>query len=246
MDRLIYVAMSGARQVEEALAVTAHNLANAATPGFRADLASFLSLPLRGPGLPERIYALGGDAGVDFSAGPIATTGRDLDIAVNGRGWIVVQAPDGSEACSRRGDLRIGPGGMLEDGAGRPVLGNAGPITVPEHEKLEIGADGTLSIRPLGQSAAALAVVDRIRLVSPDPPRLEKRADGLLHVRDGGRLDPDPQVQIVAGALEGSNVNAVEALVGLIELSRSFELQVRIMRDMGDNEAASAQMMRLG
>lgn len=246
MDRMLYVAMSGAKQIELAQAANTHNLANANTTGFRADLEAFRALPVYGPGYPSRVYAMAERAGVDLAPGSIGTTGRELDIAVNGEGWIAVQARNGTEAYTRRGDLRIGANGLLETGDGHAVLGNGGPIAVPPAEKLEIAADGTISIRPLGQSAATLAVVDRIKLVKPDPQQLTKGADGLMRLKDGKTADADASMQVVAGALESSNVNAVEALVTMITLQRQYEMQVKIMRETRDNDAASAQTMRLG
>lgn len=245
MDRMLYVAMSGAKQIELAQTANTHNLANASTSGFRADLAAFRAMPVFGPGYPARVYAMTERAGVDLAPGTVTATGRELDVAVDGEGYLAVRAPDGSEAYTRRGDLRIGANGMLETGDGLPVLGNGGPIAVPPSEKLEIAADGTVSIRPLGQTASALAVVDRIKLVKPDSTQLVKGEDGLLRARDG-TLPADATVRVTAGALESSNVNPVEALVNMITLARQFELQVKLMREAGDNESASARVMQIG
>lgn len=247
MDRMLYVAMSGAKQIELAQTANTHNLANASTIGFRADLAAFRAMPVFGTGYPTRVYAMTERAGVDLTPGIVSTTGRELDIALDGDGFMAVRAPDGGEAYTRRGDLRIGPNGILETGDGLPVLGNGGPIAIPPAEKIEIAADGTVSIRPLGQTANALAVVDRIKLVNPAPAGLVKGADGLLRLRDGLAPAPaDASVRVTAGALESSNVNTVEAMVNMITLARQFELQVKLMREAGDNEAASARVMQLG
>lgn len=246
MDRLLYVAMTGASQTMLAQAANSHNLANVSTTGFRADLEAFRSLPVYGPGYPGRVYAMTESKGVDFSPGSIVTTGRDLDVAVNGSGWIAVQAPDGTEAYTRAGDLRVTSGGMLVTGAGHPVLGNAGPIAIPPYETLEIGADGTISIRPLGQGAETLAVVDRIKLVDPPLQDLEKGQDGFLRLKDGTAAAPDARVRLVSGALESSNVNAVDAMVRMIELARQFELQVKAMKTAEENDAVSARLMQLG
>ncbi|MFA7096516.1 MAG: flagellar basal-body rod protein FlgF [Gammaproteobacteria bacterium] len=246
MDRLLYVAMTGASQTMLAQAANSHNLANVSTTGFRADLEAFRSLPVYGPGYPGRVYAMTEGKGVDFSPGSIITTGRDLDVAVNGSGWIAVQAPDGTEAYTRAGDLRVTSGGMLVTGAGHPVLGNGGPIAVPPYETLEIGADGTISIRPLGQGAETLAVVDRIKLVDPPLQDLEKGQDGFLRLKDGVTAFPEAHVQLVSGALESSNVNAVDAMVRMIELARQFELQVKTMKTAEENDAVSARVMQLG
>jgi flagellar basal-body rod protein FlgF len=246
MDRMLYLAMVGAKQIEQAQSANAHNLANVNTTGFRADLAAFQALPVHGPGYPSRVYTQAADTGVDFSPGSVTATGRELDVAVGDNGWIAVGAPDGTEAYTRRGDLRIGANGLLETGAGHAVFGNAGPIAIPPAEKIEIGADGTISIRPVGQAASTLAVVDRIRLVQPSPQDLVKGDDGLMRLKDGATAVADARVRLVSGALESSNVNSVDALVTMITLARQYEMQIKLMREAADNESASAQTMRLG
>jgi flagellar basal-body rod protein FlgF len=246
MDRLLYVAMNGARETMQAQAVNAQNLANASTTGFRADLQSFESLPVYGPGYASRVYGMAADQGIDVKPGSVMGTGRELDIAVNGAGWIAVQGPDGNEAYTRAGDLRVDNLGLLSTGTGRPVMGNGGPIAVPPFEKIEIAGDGTISIRPLGQEANALAVVDRIKLVNPPPGELMKGADGLVHIKGGDPAEADASVVVQAGALETSNVNTVEAMVNLIQLARQYETQVKMMENSEENDRASAQLMRMG
>jgi flagellar basal-body rod protein FlgF len=202
-------------------------------------------MPVFGPGQATRVYAMAERPGVDFSAGVVSNTGRELDVAVHGEGWIAVQGRDGREAYTRAGDLRVTPNGQLTTGAGLPVLGNGGPIAIPQYEKLDIGADGTITIRPSGQAASALAVVDRIKLVSPPLEQLSKGEDGLMRLRDGREADPDARVQLVSGSLEGSNVNAVDALVNMLTLQRQFEMQVKMMRTTEETDAAASQVMRL-
>ena len=236
--------MTGAKQIELAQAINTNNLANVSTDGFRAELAAFRAMPVFGPGQPTRVYAMAERPGVDLSAGKVTTTGRDLDIAINGEGWIVVQARDGSEGLTRAGNLRVSSVGQLETGDGLAVMGNDGPIAIPEAESIEIGADGTISIRPLGLSANSLTVVDRIRLVRPEAGNLYKGEDGLMRVR-GGIPAPDASVTVVNGALESSNVNAVEAMVNMIALSRQYEMQIKVMKTTEENDAASARLMRL-
>lgn len=244
MDRLLYVAMSGARETVQAQSVNTQNLANASTTGFRADLQSFQSLPVNGPGYASRVYGIAAGQGVDTSPGSVMGTGRELDIAVNGDGWIAVQGPDGNEAYTRAGDLRVDSLGLLRTGAGRPVMGNGAPIAIPPAEKIEIAGDGTISIRPLGQNT--LAVVDRIKLVNPPPAQLQKGADGLVHLKGGDAAEADASVQLQVGALESSNVNTVEAMVNLIQLARQYETQVKMMANAEENDRASAQLMRMG
>ncbi len=245
MDRMLYVAMTGAKQTLIAQAANAHNLANVSTAGFRADLAAFRAMPVFGHGHPTRVFAMAERPGTDFSAGAVSATGRELDVAVKGEGWIAVQARDGREAYTRAGDLRITPNGQLLTGAGLPVLGNGGPITLPQYEKLEIGADGSISIRASGQQAAALTTVDRIKLVNPPHAELRKGEDGLMRLRSGAEAQADAGVQLVSGSLEGSNVNAVDALVNMLTLQRQFEMQVKMMRTTEETDTAAAQMMRL-
>jgi flagellar basal-body rod protein FlgF len=245
MDRMLYVAMTGAKQTLVAQAANAHNLANVSTSGFRADLAAFRAMPVFGPGQATRVYAMAERPGIDFSAGVVSNTGRELDVAVHGEGWIAVQGRDGREAYTRAGDLRVTPNGQLTTGAGLPVLGNGGPIAIPQYEKLDIGADGTISIRATGQAAAALATVDRIKLVNPPVEELRKGEDGLMRLRDGREADADVRVQLISGSLEGSNVNAVDALVNMLTLQRQFEMQVKMMRTTEETDAAAAQVMRL-
>jgi len=245
MDRMLYIAMTGARELMTSHAVNTNNLANASTTGFRADLESFSSIPVWGDGHPDRVYAAAEGMGVDFSGGSIQSTGRDLDVAIKGHGWIAVQAPDGSEAYTRAGDLRVDGFGILTTGAGYPVLGEGGPIAVPPNGKLDIGADGTITVQPLGQGINALAIVDRIKLVNPPNSALEKGEEGLMRMRGGGVAEADASVSLASGALESSNVNAVESMVRMIELARQFEMQVKMMKTAEDNDRSAAKLMSM-
>jgi flagellar basal-body rod protein FlgF len=246
MDRSLYVAMSGAKQILLAQASNANNLANANTPGFRADFEQLRSMPVFGNGYPSRVYAMTERPGVDLSTGSLQTTGRDLDVAINGDGWLAVQAKDGSEAYTRAGDLHITPAGQLVTGSGLPVLGNAGPIAIPPAQKVEIGSDGTISIIPQGANATALAILDRIKLVKPEKSQLEKGEDGLMRIKGGTPVEATNEVQLVTGSLEGSNVSTVEEMVQMIELAREFEYQIKMMKTVEDDGNASAELMRIG
>jgi len=245
MDRSLYISMSGAKQILLAQGSNANNLANANTYGFRADFEQFRSMPLFGPVHPSRVYAMDERPGVDFSTGALQTTGRDLDVAIHGKGWIAIQAGDGKEAYTRAGDLHVTPQGQLITGNGLPVLGNNGPIAIPPANKMEIGTDGTITILPQGGQANAPVVVDRIRLVNPDLTRLEKGTDGLLRLQDGQPATPDASVGLVIGALEGSNVSTVEEMVQMIELQRQYEYQIKMMKTTETDGNASAQIMRM-
>ncbi|MFO1349951.1 MAG: flagellar basal-body rod protein FlgF [Gammaproteobacteria bacterium] len=243
MDRSLYVAMTGARQIMQAQAINNHNLANATTTGFRQDLRAFRAMPVFGEGLPSRAYAMAERPGVDFTPGPVVNTGRDLDVAVQGEGWIAVQAPDGKEAYTRAGDLQIDANGLLTTGAGYAVLGDGGPIAIPPASKVEIGSDGTIAIVPQGETSTIAA--ERIRLVKPDPATLIKDEQGLMRARDGKPAAPDATVRLTAGALEGSNVNSAEALVTMIELARQYEMQIKMMDSSAEQAASSDQLLRL-
>ncbi len=245
MDRMLYVTMAGAQQIMDTQSAIAHNLANASTTGYRADTISFKSLPLYGPGQPSRVYPVSQTSGVDTSTGTISTTGRSLDVAVKGQGWIAVQAPDGSEAYTRAGNLKLTQTGQLLTGAGFPVMGNSGPIAISQAQKLHIGGDGTISIRPAGQTPQALAVVDRIKLVNPDPSQMAKGPDGLMRLRGGGSAPADAKVHVVSGALESSNVNPVDAMVSMLALARQYDMQVKLMQTAKQNDAQSAQLMQV-
>ncbi|MFW5443069.1 MAG: flagellar basal-body rod protein FlgF [Methylococcaceae bacterium] len=245
MDRSLYIAMSGAKQTLLAQTSNANNLANAQTTGFKADFEQFRSMPVFGPGFPTRVYAMTERPGTDLAMGSIQTTGNDLDIAIKGDGWIAVEGKDGKEAYTRAGDLRVTPEGRLETGRGIAVFGDDGPITLPPADKIEIGNDGTISIIPLGDNATTLAVIDRIKMVKPELSNLEKLDDGLMYTKDGSDVQADANVSLIQGALEGSNVNAVSALVEMIELARNFELQTKVMKNADDNSGISAKLMQM-
>ena len=246
MDEMIFLAMSGAKQTEFAQAINSNNLANVSTTGFRADLHSFSSVPIDGPGVETRINAVVESYGTDLTQGPVATTGRDLDIAVQGQGFIAVQAADGSEAYTRAGDLRVEAGGLLSTGAGHLVMGDGGPVAIPPNSSLLIGKDGTISVQPIGQGPETYSIVDRIKLVNPDVSLLQKGADGLLRMAGGETAAADADVSIMSGALEQSNVNVAKTLVNMIELARQYEMQINVIKTSEENADAAAQLMRLG
>jgi flagellar basal-body rod protein FlgF len=245
MDKSLYIAMSGAKQTLLAQTANANNLAHSQTTGFKSDLEQFRSMPVFGPGFPTRVYAMTERPGTNLAAGSLQSTGRELDVAVNGEGWLAVQDGKGKEAYTRAGDLRITPEGMLQNGAGLPILGQDGPIAVPPSQKLEIGSDGTISMVPLGGRPSNVVVLDRIKLVKPAPDTLEKGNDGLMHAKDGKTAAPSAEVTLVQGALEGSNVNAIGAMVEMIELAKNFELQTKVMKSADENAGASARLMQM-
>lgn len=244
MDRFLYVSMSGAKETLRAQTANNHNLANASTTGFRADLSAFQTRAVQGSGFASRAYATNATTGWDPSQGTLQTTGRDLDVGVNGEGWIAVQGVDGREAYTRAGDLRVDPSGMLMTGTGLPVLGDSGPMSVPPSASVQVAADGSVSVVPLGQGPETSALVGRIKLVNPPAAGLTRGSDGLFRNIDGSDAPPDANVRVAAGALEGSNVNVADAMVNMIELARHFDLQVKAMRTAEENGAAAAQLLR--
>jgi flagellar basal-body rod protein FlgF len=245
MDKVLYVAMSGAKQTMLAQQANNHNMANVNTTGFLADLNDFRSMQAFGDGYPTRVYAMTERPGTDFSAGNINHTGRDMDVAVQQDGWIAVMAKDGTEAYTRAGDLRIESGGQLITGTGLPVMGNGGPIAIPPAQKISIGSDGTISIVPIGQAADAQVVIDRIKLVSGNEQNLEKGTDGLLRGKDGNPLETNASLKVVSGALNSSNVNIVDALVNMISLSRQYESQVKLMKTSDEMDAQTDRLLQL-
>jgi flagellar basal-body rod protein FlgF len=244
MDRFLYIAMSGAKETLRAQTVNNHNLANASTTGFRADLDAFQSRAVAGTGFASRAYATDATTGWDQTQGALLATNNGLDVGIKGAGWITVQGPDGREAYTRAGDLRIDPSGMLMNGAGHPVMGDSGPISVPPNSSVGVGSDGTISIVPLGQGPETTAIVGRIKLVNPPPETLARGEDGLFRTTDGSDAASDSNVQLASGVLESSNVNVADAMVNMIELSRQFDLQVKAMRTAEDNASSSAQLLR--
>ena len=244
MDKLLYIAMTGAKETLRAQAANSHNLANASTTGFRADLSAFQSRAVAGAGFASRAYATNSTTGTDMTFGAMQTTGRDLDIAVQGQGMIAVQGFDGKEAYTRAGDLKIDANGVLSNGAGHMVLGTDGPMTIPQFQSLMIGEDGTLSIVPIGQDPKTTSTVGRIKLVNPDVNSLQRGEDGLFRTADDAPAVADANVRVASGVLESSNVNIADAMVTMIQLARHFDLQVKAMRSAEDNAAVSAQLLR--
>jgi flagellar basal-body rod protein FlgF len=248
MDRMLYVAMNGARETMLAQATTSNNLANASTTGFKADLQQFRSQSVFGPGHPSRAYAMTERPATDFTPGPMVKTDRDLDVAIEGQGFIAMQSPEGKEVYGRSGNLRIDANGRLLTATGHPVLGNNGPIVLPEASKVDIGKDGWISIIPAGQGPDAIAVVDRIRLVKPPIKSIEKGEDGFIRLKAGepaGLVAPDASVTLISGMLESSNVNPLDSLVEMINHGRKYELQVKMMKTADDTGRSTDALLRL-
>lgn len=245
MDRYLYVAMSGAKETLQAQTANNHNLANASTAGFKADLSAFQSRAVQGPGYASRVYSTDASVGWNDATGAMTATGQELDIAIQGSGWFAVQAADGTEAYTRAGGLHVDAGGMLLTATNRPVLGDGGPITVPPYDSISIGRDGTVSIVPAGQTASTIAAVGRIKLVNPPAAELTRGGDGLFRSTRDSAIS-DAGVSVTSGVLESSNVNVADAMVQMIELSRRFELQVKAMRTAEEDAAATAKLLSMG
>lgn len=244
MDRFLYVSMSGAKETLRAQTVNNHNLANASTTGFRADLSAFQTREVVGSGYASRAYATNSTTGFDNTQGALVQTGRDLDVGVHGEGWIAVMGRDGREAYTRMGDLRIDASGQLLNGAGLQIMGEGGPLSVPPNSSLTVAGDGTVSIVPLGQGAETTALVGRIKMVNPPADSMMRGDDGLFRMKDGTDAPPDANVQLASGVLESSNVNVADAMVNMIELSRHFDLQVKAMRTAEENASVAAQLLK--
>jgi len=242
---MLYVAMSGASQNTKAMQAHANNLANISTSGFRRDFEQARAMPVFGDSFPARVFAMSERPATDFTAGSLQETGRDLDVAAKGDAWIAVQAPDGGEAYVRTGSLEIDALGQLRTSDGMPVMGNGGPIAIPPEEKIDIGEDGTITIRGQGNNPNALATVDRIKLVTPDAKQLEKGSDGLIRMKSG---QPAPQVDanasVQSGVLEASNVNAVDEMTSILALSRQFELHVKMMKTAEEDSQSMARVLQ--
>lgn len=243
---MLYVAMSGASQNTKAMQAHANNLANISTTGFRRDFEQARAMPVFGDSFPARVFAMSERPATDFTTGSLQETGRDLDVAAKGDAWIAVQAPDGGEAYVRTGSLEIDALGQLRTSDGMPVMGNGGPIAIPPEEKIDIGEDGTITIRGQGNNPNALATVDRIKLVTPDPKQLEKGSDGLIRMKSGS---PAPQVDanasVQSGVLEASNVNAVDEMTSILALSRQFELHVKMMKTAEEDSQSMARVLQI-
>jgi flagellar basal-body rod protein FlgF len=245
MDRLIYTAMTGAKHILEQQSNVSHNLANATTTGFRAQLDSFRAVPVLGDGLPTRAFVVDSTVGTDFTPGPIQQTGNPLDVAVQGQGWVAVEMGDGTEAYTRNGSFRINENGLLQTENGLNVLGETGPITIPPDENVTIAKDGTVSTIPRTGTATSVNVLGRIKLVNPPEASLVRGDDGYFRTKDGKPADADAAVTVAPGAVEGSNVSVVSAMVDMISLGRQFEMQMKLLTNAENNANKASQIMTL-
>lgn len=245
MDSALYIAANGADQIMMAMQANNNNLANANTTGFKADIEVFKSLPVTGENLNTRVYTERGENSANFKPGPLIQTGRDLDVAIPDKGWFAVETAEQGEAYTRRGDFKISPEGLLTTSNNLPVIGNGGPISIPPSSKIEIAGDGTISVIPIGQDADTIVTIDRLKLVSPKESELKKGIDGLFYYHGQDDITVDNQIKVVSQSLEGSNVSSVEALVMMMDLTRQYEMQMKLVKSLESNDSQSAQIMQI-
>jgi flagellar basal-body rod protein FlgF len=243
MDKLIYTAMSGAKHMFGRQASIAHNLANAVSAGYRAEEHRLRAVPVISESQPTRAFAVDVSVANDFTPGPITQSGRQLDVAVQGQGWLALALPDGSEAYTRNGSLEINVNGVLQTRNGIPVQGDGGPISIPPDNEITVGADGMISLKPSSGAQNTVTQVGTLKLVNPPEADLVRGADGLFRLRDGTAAPVDPNVQVVSGYLEGSNVNVVDQLVSMISLARQYETQLKLLSTAEQNDRAAAQLL---
>jgi flagellar basal-body rod protein FlgF len=241
MDRLIYTAMTGAKGTMDQQAAVAHNLANATSTGFRTELHKLRAVEVQTEALHTRAFTVDASVATDYTPGPLQHTGRPYDVAIEGKGWLAVQMPDGSEAYTRDGSLDVSVNGVLQTKSGLPVIGDGGPITLPPDAEVMVGPDGTISAKEAGQNV--INVVGRFKLVNPPEAALTRGADGLFRTPDGAAQAADEAVKIAGGYLEGSNVNVVDQMVTMISLGRQFEMQTRMLQTAEQNDRAAAQVL---
>lgn len=242
MDRLIYTAMTGAKGTMDQQAAVAHNLANATSTGFRAELHKLRAVEVQTEAMRTRAFTVDASVANNFEQGSLQHTGRAYDVALAGKGWLAVQMPDGSEAYTRNGSLDVSANGILQTHDGKPVLGDGGPVTIPPDNEITIGADGSISASQPDQPGV-VNVVAQLKLVNPPEADLVRGDDGLFRVRGGAPAQADPNVRVAGGYLEGSNVNVVDQMVQMISLSRQFEMQTRMLSTAEQNDRAAAQVL---
>jgi flagellar basal-body rod protein FlgF len=243
VDKLIYTAMTGAKHIFGRQAAIAHNLANATSTGYRAEEHRLRAVPVRSDALPTRVFAVEASIADDFTPGPLTHTGRSLDVAVQGQGWIALAMPDGTEAYTRNGNLEVNVNGVLQTRSGIPVQGDGGPISIPPDNEITIAKDGIISLKQSSGAQNVVTQVGTIKVANPPEADLVRGADGLFRLRGGGAAEADPNAQLAAGFLEGSNVNVVDQLVSMISLARQFDTQLRLLSSAEQNDRAAAQLL---
>ena len=243
MDRLIYTAMTGAAATMGQEAAVAHNLANATSTGVKAELHRLRAVPIQNTQLPTRAFVVDASVSDDFTPGPLQHTNRAMDVAVQGKGWLAVQMPDGTEAYTRNGSLEVNANGILQTRSGLPVVGGGGPITVPPDVEVVVGADGTVSAVPRTGARNNTTTVGQLKLVNPPEQDMRRGGDGYFRLADGNPAPADPAVRVASGYLEGSNVNVVEQMVTMISLARHYETQTKLLSVAQEMDRSAAQLV---
>ncbi|MDY0013323.1 MAG: flagellar basal-body rod protein FlgF [Rhodocyclaceae bacterium] len=243
MDKLIYTAMTGASQTLNQQAAVSHNLANATSTGFRTEMHRLRAVPVVSESMPSRAFAVDASVASDFTPGVLQVTGRSLDVAVEGKGWLAVQLPDGREAYTRDGNLELSPNGVLQTRQGLPVVGDGGPVTLPPDDQIVIGKDGSISAIPSSGALNTVNVVGRLKLVNPPEQDLARGEDGLFRLKSGEAAPQDEAVTVAGGYLEGSNVSVVDQMISMISLARQFEMQTKMLQTAEANDQAATKVL---
>jgi flagellar basal-body rod protein FlgF len=241
MDKALFIGMGGQTNSLKELELLTNNLANVNTPGFRADYETMKQTHLKKSGMETRVYASLGHSYTDFKQGSVLRTGRDLDVAVSGKGFFTVQSQSGREGYTRAGNFEVSSDGFLTTVTGEMLLGNSGAIQVNNAEKIRIGDDGTVAIKPIGGDD--VAIVGKLKMVNPDIRQLEKGKDGFFYAKNSVKYDDDPTVKVTSGALEGSNVNPVETLIKLIDISRNYEIHANFIKNLSEQAVAANKLL---
>lgn len=246
MDKLLYIAASGAKQDLQAAAIRANNLANAQTTGFKALLENARAMPAYGEGMPSRVFSMTESPTNNYAGGAMIKTDRQLDVAIQGEGWFSVLDPQGNEAYTRAGSLQLGPNGGLEDAHGNKVVGDAGAIFLPiPLSNINIANDGTISVRPQGAPESVSEEVGRLKLVNPNVRDIQRGEDGLFRLKTGEAAEEDINVAVRTGMIEGSNVNGIDEMVSMISLQRHYEMQVKLMKKADRMDMRGNQLLRI-
>lgn len=243
MDKLIYTAMTGAKATMDQQASVANNLANVSTSGFRSELHRLRAVQVQSQSLPTRAFAVDASVATDYTPGTIMQTGHPLDVAIDGKGWLAVTTPDGKEAYTRGGSLKLDQNGVLRTQDGYEVVGDGGQISIPPDNTIDIGADGTITTVPLNGARNTATAVARIKLVNPPEDQIKRGDDGLFRLSSGNPANVDENVRVAGGYLEGSNVNMVEQMVNMISLQRNYELNIRMLSGAQENDKSATQVI---
>ena len=250
MDRMIHLALNSLKVLRVDQRINAQNLANLQVPGFKKDIAvtrssAFLTAMDQ---YNSRSFVTADDK-LRFSdeEGFIARTNGKLDFAIRGPGYFFIQ-PENSDkpALSRRGDFTLLPNGDLVDGAGNKLLDNQlQPVNLPPASKIIIDDAGKIVIEPFGSPEGTRQEAGILGATRAEGVELIKDRDGQIRPVDGELPIADQQAVIVQGSLENSNADALDALLKNIEGQRTFELNVKFIKQAEQLDEAASRIMRL-